>query len=272
MITFDNFKHIHTEVGTAIDQLLDFIEARSKDYILFLANGEYKDYGFGSRLNPYGIDWKEDIHRDMDRREFFSAYMETNYSFPNKSSVAPLTLAIQLELMIYCHIWESKAYLRTLKRLALLVDGASYPWSVEVPLYKKEDFIRNDIREKFSKKDLFIAQIMKNGFHTSLRNAFAHSDYVLSYSNKRIDLLNYGGSNWELKNISFQEWTKRFAYSALLSHNLLMKLQERRQSLVSKYGTDEFIIVFPKSEKVFTTKKIYYDVERDAFSFYKHHS
>jgi hypothetical protein len=87
MITFDEFNAIDIEVSTAIDELLDFIELKSKDYILLLANGELHLSLLKSRHNPHIIDYHGDRWRDRDRLEFFSAYMDNNYSFPGKASV-----------------------------------------------------------------------------------------------------------------------------------------------------------------------------------------
>jgi hypothetical protein len=134
--------------------------------------------------------------------------------------------------MLYTHVWESKPFLKRLFRLASLAENKSYPWNVEVPNFKREDYIRNVIRKAFRRKKLAIAKVIEYGFHTSLRNAFAHSDYSISFSNKRIDLHNYGGKDWELQNISFKDWARRFAYSSLLSFHLTNKLYERRHSLI----------------------------------------
>lgn len=267
MITFDEFKGIDIEVNTAIDELLDYIELKSKDYILLLANGEFHSSLLSSSLNPHVIDYHGDRWRDEDRFKFFSLYMDQHYSFPGKSSVISDSISIQLELMLYTHIWESKPFLKRLFRLASLAINNSYPWDVEVPKYKKEDYVRKVIRKAFEDKGLAIGKVIKDGFHTSLRNAFAHSDYSISYSNKRIDLHNYGGMGWELEKISFQAWAKRFAYTALISYNLHVKLHEKRTSLLKKYGTNEFVIVLPKTAKSFIATKIYYHGDNDSFNF-----
>lgn len=268
MITLDEFRRIDDEVQFAVNEVLDTIKAKSTDYILLLANGEFMPSLLESRLNPYAIDAMENMAIDRSRREFFSNYMEEMYSFPNSASVASNINGMQLELMIYTHIWESKNFLRTLNRLAVLIDGKSYPWSITVPWAGKEDFIRNDIRDTFKKHGLKIAEIMTRGFNSSLRNAFAHSDYYIRQTMKDIRLTNYTGKSYQLKLISFADWRIRFAYSALLSHHLLNLIYLRRTNVINDFGTNKFLIIHPTNPNSFKVRPIYYHVEPDYFNFY----
>jgi len=267
LITLDEFKNIDQEVKHAIDEVLNHIKLTSQNYILLLANGEYMSSLNETRLNPYAIDSAEDGYIDRTRREFFSGFMNEAYSFPNGSSINSDSNAIQLELMIYCHIWESKPFLKTLYRLATLTLGRSYPWDVEVPRSGKEDFIRNVIIDTFKNKGLQIGKVMTNGFHSSLRNAFAHSDYYFGYSRKEIKLTNYTGKKWELSSIMFADWRKRFAYSALLSHYLLNNLYERRINVIKEFNRDEFPIIHPIGSNRFKVRYIKYFPETDHFNF-----
>ncbi len=65
----------------------------------------------------------------------------------------------------------------------------------------KHDFIRCHIRQIFKDLNFDIWKVIKEGFHTSLRNAFAHSEYSFDTMNNhnRINLYNYGGANWNYK-------------------------------------------------------------------------
>src|SRR5690606_19576644 len=141
------------------------------------------------------------------------------------------TISIGIELMIYSHIWESKPFLRQLKKLANLCESVEYDWSVSIPEMGKHDFIRNNIRDVFRNSNLDLHNVISNGFHTSLRNAFAHSDYYFQFENHIIYLTNSKGAAWEIDSISFNDWTKRFCYSFLMSYFFQNKFENEKQKL-----------------------------------------
>ncbi len=172
--------------------------------------------------------------------------------------------------MIYTHIWESKPFLKQLYRMARLADKKSYDWSVNVPEMEKHKFIRFQIRDVIASKGLHVANIISAGFHTSLRNAFAHSEYEFNNTYRYIHLDTFkGDTTWDIENIAFDDWTKRFAYSALLSYHFLNIRHKKRTELIKDFGKDEFLIIHPINERSFRCIKIYYDEEHDNFSFYR---
>lgn len=60
-----------------------------------------------------------------------------------------------------------------------------------MPDYSKRDLIKG-IRKKFDKNNNPIGKFIKNGYHSSLRNAFAHSEYSFFMTGDYgIKLLNY---------------------------------------------------------------------------------
>jgi hypothetical protein len=222
MITYEQFKIIDIEVSIAVSSTFDLIKSINEDnYILYIANAEYLKNWNGSRINPYVIDYKFDHHKDISRIKFLIKFIKTYYAFPNKGDKTDDSDEIlHLEMMMYSHIWESKLFLKKLKRLSILVDNRnySYPWMVEIPDMGKHDLIRNEICNSFKQKNLNISNVIKKGFHTSLRNAFAHSEYYFDTNINTIYLENYKGDNWELKNIKYNDWTIRFVYSFLLNY------------------------------------------------------
>lgn len=270
MITFDDFEAINNEVSSAVNQAYDYLRDKTTNYILFLANGEYHESLANSHLNlnPYVIDSRDDRYKDEDRRDFFINFIRSYYSFPNKESTDDDLNKIHLELMVYSHIWESKPFLRQLYRLAILINGKTYPWIVDVPNMSKHEFIRFQIRDTFKQRGLEISKIISNGFHTSLRNAFAHSEYHFNKSNKHIVLDTYKGNDlWDIRDISFNDWTKRFAYSMLLCHYVQNMFFERRAALPKDFGTNRFIIIHPKNSNVFRAAYLIYDHYFDTFNF-----
>lgn len=273
MITRTRFSEIDTEVKNSVNEAFDFIKANSRDdrYILLLASGEYDDISYppGSGFNPHSIDNRSDHYNDESRFKFFIQFLKSFYSFPKEvEKVEDDEFRITLELMVYSHIWESKNLLKQLYRLSQLVLDNNYPWKVVVPEMSKHEFIRFEIRDNFKTKTLTIAEIITKGFHTSLRNAFAHSEYSLNSHANNIFLHTYkGNSKWDIPSITYDDWSERFVYSALLSYYLIKFKQDRRLSIINDYKKDEFIISHPIDEKTTKYRKIYYNSDQDIFRF-----
>lgn len=254
MITQTEFNDINYEIKESIQHSLDKLKkANQSDYVLFLAEGEYRKelYHPATKSNPYCIDNMEDHYKDESRLSFLTSFLSLSYSFPPPIiSTDDKEFRMQLELMAYTHIWESKPFLKKLYRLAHLCNGEQYVWNV--PISDKEgkhNFIRHEIKQIFENRNNNIAEIIKKGYHSSLRNAFAHSEFSFDTinGNKRIVLYNFKGDNWELQQISFDDWSKRFVYSALLSYNLLDLVSKHRKNL-SQLANDGIFQIKQPSE------------------------
>jgi hypothetical protein len=269
VITFEEFESIDKEVQTAVYEAFDYVKNKTINYVLFLANGEYheKSRYWSIKLSPYMIDAREDRYKDEDRRNFFIEFLRTFYGFPDKRPLEDDLNRIHMELMVYSHIWESKPFLKQLNRLAVLIDHKSYPWEVKIPDMSKHEFIRFEIRDLFKKRGLALSNVITNGFHTSLRNAFAHSEYYFNKSSKKIVLDTYKGASWDLQDISFDDWSKRFAYTFLLCYYVQNVFFERRESLIKDFGTNRFLIIFPKTANIFRAVYLRYHHEFDTFNF-----
>lgn len=270
MITRLEFASVDKEVKDCIQQTLNNVRANSIDnYVLFLADGEYRKE-YSSQFNPFVIDDRVDKFKDETRLKFLSNFLSSFYSFPNsQNNTDDNEQRLHMELMIYSHIWESKPFLRKLHRLAHLDNNEDYNWNVVVPDMRKHDFIRNDIRKTMETSKNPLAEVIKKGFHSSLRNAFAHSDYSFDSFEKvrRIYLDNYSGESWELRDISFNDWSLRFVYSALLSFYLLDLTHKNRVNLINDFGTDTFNIKHPSISGTLNNVKIIYRQKYDQFNF-----
>lgn len=273
MITRTDFAAIDAEIKKSIDDTLNALRVSNQnDYALFLADGEYKkEYENSSlNLNPNVIDSRMDGYKDSSRLEFLSDFLSIFYAFPSSQTATDDNpQRLHMELMVYSHIWEAKPFLKKLYRLAHQSNGEQYIWDVNIPDMSKHDFIRNDIRKIFEDNGNNLFQIIKNGFHTSLRNAFAHAEYFFDTmnGNKRIILDNFNGQPWELKDISFDDWSKRFVYSALLSYHLLSLTHKHRTGLIESTGTDLFQIKQPTKVNGFNMVWIKYDKQYNRFNF-----
>jgi len=268
MIKIERYKEINDEIIKSIKNTFnDLCENSLQEFILFLANAEYVKEYEGTKLSPYTIDYRLDIMKDTTRLEFLVAFLKSHYSFPcSIKKIKYDFYRMNLELMIYTHIWESKPYLKKLYRLSKLVNEKKYEWKCEIPDMSKHDFIRNVVRKNFENQKNDISEIIEKGFHTSLRNAFAHSEYGFDTmnGNNRIVLLNHKGKSWELKEISFDEWSERFVYSALLSYHLLNFSFKRKEIIKSKLS-NKFTIKIPSI--VEKEENIIYKESSDEFLF-----
>jgi hypothetical protein len=275
MITKEKFQEINTEIETSIKQTLQNIKSTSQsDYILLIADGEYREELLSipsTKLSPYMIDYSMDRNRDITRLTFLSDFLNTFYSpFKNEFPSDDDEQRIHMELMIYTHIWESKPFLKKLYRLSHIANGEEYEWQLEIPDSSKHDFIRNNIRKTFEDADNIISQIIKNGFHTSLRNAFAHSEYYFDTvrNGMLIYLDNYKGACWELSEISLPDWSVRFVNSALLSYHLMNIISLCRKNLINDFGTNNFTIKHPsRNGKNLIDMKIEYNEKYNIFKY-----
>jgi hypothetical protein len=173
-----------------------------------------------------------------------------------------------MELMVYCHVWEATPFLKKLYRLAAVFDGKIFPWQVDVPLMGKHKFIREEIRDVFKKKGHPMEGVISNGFRSQIRNAFAHSEYAFDEKDAKIWFDNYDEKdNYTFENISYDEWSKRFAYSVWLAYYLVWVSHERRSRLVEDFGTDTFTIDHPAKDGTLHRAKILYRPEHDGFNF-----
>ncbi len=267
MITKNEFTAIELEVIESIKESFDFAykhENLKNDFICLLADGNYFSLK-NSIVNPYMIDYRLDKISDRNRMEFLIGFIKENYSF-NQVAPKDSVKLITLELLIYTHIWESKPFLKLIKRLCGLCDSEEYYWDVLVPDSSKHKFIL-PIKDKFKSHNLKIGNIIENGFHSSLRNAFAHSEYTLEYPKGYLKLLNFKGESWEMDKIKIDQWTKRFCYSCLLCYHLYHIKSMIRKNIFELFQSYEFVIVHPQLTGKNKEHLIEYEPHYDRFTY-----
>ena len=235
MIVKEDFEKINNEVRNTVLELFSHIRQKDQknEYYLFLANAQKVKINNQS-VNPFMVDCRIDDYNDEARSNTLIDYANHHYSFKNIEITHDTLDSITFEMMIYTHLWESKPFLKILKRIANLVDGVEYDWDIKIPDFTKHEFIRKKICDKF--KGLSFYNVFKSSYHSQIRNAFAHSDYALEPDAPKIELLNYEGKSHELEYISFDDWTKRFCYTFLIGFHIHNKFQEERRSLKSGYA------------------------------------
>jgi hypothetical protein len=219
---------LQPRIKTAIQQLLDSATKNQKnpnDIVLFLSNGFFESRFKVGGLTSYMVGPGERGWDDEHRKEFVVDYLNSgNETFIAK--VKPedverfIRFSLNLELMIYTHFWETDVTLKELRQLANLVNGKPYDWENEIPEREKYEFIRDEIREVFLAHDLDVGELIRESYHSQLRNAFAHGQYAFRGKNS-IALLNYKGKPHELEFLTYDDWEERFLKTALLFYELL---------------------------------------------------
>ncbi len=273
MITEAEFIIIDREVKEAVSNALNKLRSINiNTYALFLADGEYIAEYEGSSVigSPYVIDYAMDKYRDASRPAFLANLLNTFYSFPEGSPSVDTEYKIHVELMTYSHAWEARQFLKSLYRLAHLINGEEYAWDVVLPETKRSKFIIEEIKTPL-KHQGSLFNVIDKGYNSSLRNAFAHSDYHFDQLNNSevIYLDNYKEKNkaWAIKEITYNDWTKRFLYTVLLSYYLLVLSHEHRSQIIEKTGTDEFHIKVPSKKNTFDFVWIKYYAKGNRFRF-----
>lgn len=273
MITKDRFTEIDTEIKNLVrTSLNDLRTNRFEDYILYIADGDYNDeFDTNPKYSPYVIDNRIDLLKDDTRLKFLVRFLSTFYIFPlGTEEINDDEYRIYMELMTYSHIWESKSFLRKLGRFAHLCNGEIYLWKLDIPEMGRHTFIRDNIRKTFEDCHNDLSEVIRKGFHTSLRNAFAHSEFHIDNYNSKIILHNYNGNDtWELRDITFNDWSERFCYSILLCYHLLKESYSDRENIIDlNGGKNVFEIKHPKRDgNSHVLRNIEYHKDANSFTF-----
>lgn len=270
MITAIRFHEIKDEVHQAVIEAFDYAAMHNDEkYILWLADSEYNPDYENTNISPYVLSSMIDYYKEHARFSFSEFYLNKMYSFGTgvtQSDDQPFWL--QMEMMIYCHVWESNKFLKQLFRLREIVNGRTYAWKVDIPETSKQKFIRLTIRDGFGNKGLKLAEVMRKGYHVSLRNSFLHSEYEIDAANSKIMLHTHRVGRkqpFELDEITFNDWTERFMYTVLLNYFFINEKEKRRKNVLKDFGTDEFKVVWP-TRHGFSVITIYYDESRGSFA------
>lgn len=250
LMDLEKFRKIESEIITNIIAVYDNLKNMSKEkYTLFISRADYIDaLSKNPTISAYVCDYQLDIMYDTTRIKFLNQFLNTFYSFStDNSSIKIDDVRFNLELMVYCHIWESDNFLKSLYRLAHLVNGEEYPWKVEIPSTEKSKFIKDKIRIIFDNNNNYLGSMIKKAYNSSIRNSFAHSQFGIDLENNRIDFYNYSSPTkpYELKNINFEDWCEKFVYTALFSYYMMKIHNDKRKSFVADIGTDKVCVKCP---------------------------
>lgn len=184
------------------------------------------------------IDYQLDRYYDETRDAFYLHYLNRNYSkegfhYEGESGIDDLSI----EMMIYCHMWDSLYFLKSLYRLSSILCGKGYIWNPEIPESGKYTFVNNKIIRPLQTNGLLLGDIVEKSFNTIFRNAFAHSLYNINVQSREI----YTRTKEGYKTFTFDEFQHCFLYSVALMN----KLQNIQEWLHDKEAEKECILTEP---------------------------
>jgi hypothetical protein len=232
MLNLDYIKSIRPRIEEAVVNLFDRArenEYNLNDFILFLCNGHIDhDLARSSDRHKYVVGPGLKGLHDENRIEFFVEYLnaETNRDLSEVEDEEKVKrirrFTIQVELMIYTHLWENEMSLKDLKQLVNLAKGEKYDWENEIPEQGKYDFITDEIRSPLLDMDLDVGDLISECYRSQIRNAFAHGQCALTKF-EHVVLHNYKGKDYQEQRVSFDRWEKVFTKAALLFYEVIEK-------------------------------------------------
>lgn len=115
-MTLERFVQIDDEVKQSVNLTLDMIEQKFfSNYVLLLAHADYANniYCYGCNVN---------IIREENHIILIRDYLNYYFSLL-QNPVAQTEFDYTIQMMIYCHLWESNYFLKFIKRIEHILCG-----------------------------------------------------------------------------------------------------------------------------------------------------
>ena len=246
-MTLEKFCEIETEVKRIIgNSFCKAIEKNSSDFILLMARGGYHKHldKTDIDLSPFVIEDRQDFLMDITRKKFFIRYLNDYVERLKRNdslSDEDYKYLLNIQLMVYTHIWESHLFLNQLERLTLIQLGKGYLWKSKIPTIGKGSYINSNIINRFERSDVGMARLIKLCYSKDLRNDFAHSTYYIE--GNRIQSNKY--ALFVGPSMSFEQWDEMFVRSMLLSYHLNDMLLEIKNGFIDENGDSPVVIDLP---------------------------
>lgn len=273
-MTISDFRFWESEVIDVVDNLLDKVKRVSfSDYVLLLSRAGYQMENENTFLSPFVIQSNLELIQDESRRRFLHTYLN-QYTYCLKENIfyeeEMTEYNINMQLMLYSHVWESRCLLMTLKRIVGILSGKGYIWKIPFERPQRKDnkkmipinkgkFIREEIIEPLIRIDNKLYAFLTSIYNSTIRNGYFHSMYQIDMNKGDIDVLNSDSYKIETS-ISFFDWEAIFCKSVLFSYHLINKITERLNHFTIDYpNLTEVLIVWPsfKEPGINYTKSIY---------------
>ncbi len=246
-MTIEKYAKIKEDIkGVIGDALCRAINVSSSDFVLLMARGGYHNHLDRPDIDvtPFVLEDRLDFLMDLTRKKFFVRYL--NEYVDRLASGRLLNddeheYELNVQMMIYAHIWESHLFLNQLARLAMIQQGKGYLWKTKLPQDGKKNFITRKIIDQFEKTDEGMANLIKQSYSDEFRNAFAHSTYFISENSIQANKeAIYAGPS-----VSIEGWNDMFVRSVLLSYHLNDMLLEIKNRYIEDAGDGPIAIEIP---------------------------
>jgi len=246
-MTIEKYAKIKEDIkGVIGDALCRAINVSSSDFVLLMARGGYHNHLDRPDIDvtPFVLEDRLDFLMDLTRKKFFVRYL--NEYVDRLASGRLLNddeheYELNVQMMIYAHIWESHLFLNQLARLAMIQQGKGYLWKTKLPQDGKKNFITRKIIDQFEKTDEGMANLIKQSYSDDFRNAFAHSTYFISENSIQANKeAIYAGPS-----VSIEGWNDMFVRSVLLSYHLNDMLLEIKNRYIEDAGDGPIVIEIP---------------------------
>ena len=248
-MTLSEFEFYEQEVVDFVNYLLDKVKDKNfSEYVLLLSRASYQVENEKTCLSPYVIQSNLEIMQDMSRQQFLHTYLNQYIALLSDNVFMSNEIQefnINIQLMIYSHVWESHRFLMNLKRISSILSGKGYEWriSFERPQKKssnkmipinKGKMIKEEILEPLYSFDEKIGTFISGLYDSSIRNGYAHSLYQIHMDEGNIRILKSETYSVE-KEVNFFDWETTFFYSVLLSYHLTKSIIDRLNSFMEDY-------------------------------------
>lgn len=248
-MTLSELKFYEQEVVDFVNYLLDKVKEKNfSEYVLLLSRASYQVENENTYLSPYVIQSNLEIMQDMSRQQFLHTYLNQYIALLSDNVFMSNEIQefnINIQLMIYSHVWESHRFLMNLKRISSILSGKGYEWriSFERPQKKssnkmipinKGKMIKEKILEPLCSFDEKIGTFISGLYDSTIRNGYAHSLYQINMDEGNIRILKSETYSVE-KEVNFFDWETTFFYSVLLSYHLTKSIIDRLNSFMEDY-------------------------------------
>jgi len=223
---------IQQEIQSAIDEVYEFIAKKDyNSFILFIARADTDPRLKDILPSICVVDNHLDLYHDETREEFYLRYLNRNYTkdgfnYQGENGIDDLSI----EMMIYCHLWDSDYFIKSLFRIANIVKGAGYLWEAENPDDHKWGKFQHGIIKPIKKENLKLGEIIESAYSSDIRNTFAHSNYSVDSKQRLI----YLRPQRTFSKITFETFQKKFLYSVILMNLMTNTLEENHLAAARK--------------------------------------
>ena len=186
-MTIIDFRNLESEVINIVNILLDKVkDINFSDYVLLLSRAGYLKDLETTSLSPYVTQSNLELIQDNSRRQFLHVYLnqythclEENILYDNEMH----EYNINMQLMLYSHVWESRCFLMSLRRIVSILSGNGYEWRISfqtkqggsnkmIPINKGK-FIREKVLGPLKTIDNILYEFLTSLYNSTIRNGYS---------------------------------------------------------------------------------------------------